>query len=102
MRISDWSSDVCSSDLDRCRRDAPQRAAGAAGQGEDLHLAHRRPGRSVAGARLYAAVTFGVEDRADTFLLLDVYIRPPTRGRAIAYGSCIVHQKPEARRVGKE
>src|SRR3546814_19164563 len=52
---------------DRCRRDAPQRAAGAAGQGEDLHLAERRSGRSVAAARLYAAVPLVFEARPNTF-----------------------------------
>src|SRR3546814_20231534 len=34
MRISDWSSDVCSSDLPRCQRD---RGAGGRPSGRDRH-----------------------------------------------------------------
>src|SRR3546814_8389339 len=50
MRISDWSSDVCSSDLDatahrrlRRRRAGPRSAAGAARQRQGLRV-RRQPG----------------------------------------------------------
>src|SRR3546814_15307877 len=43
MRMSDWSSDVCSSDLNR-RRDATGAAANATFHGDALGLRHHIPG----------------------------------------------------------
>src|SRR3546814_6733943 len=40
MRISDWSSDVCSSDLPQPRRPEPRSHAGAAAAGAGKRLSH--------------------------------------------------------------
>src|SRR3546814_5771452 len=59
MRISDWSSDVCSSDLPRIRqRDAHPRLAG-----REQEAAHRRGLADADGAHTRAAVLHRVVDR---------------------------------------
>src|SRR3546814_6243771 len=68
MRISDWSSDVCSSDLSQClnrfgRRNASRRR----GEGRNLHVKRRCPDRL---AVLQGLPSFGrVEDKGDAAVL---------------------------------
>src|SRR3546814_18371576 len=90
MRISDWSSDVCSSDLERqLRRD--MRLLG------DLCFLQRhvRP-RPVSAAILHVRVEEeAVEVVADVVMMLDVGARP-----ALAVDRA--DPRSEERRVGKE
>src|SRR3546814_2419140 len=62
MRISDWSSDVCSSDLPRQRRVAPER---------DQREHQRRRGRELDDARYRLAVAATAEHVAEEFRRLD-------------------------------
>src|SRR3546814_176449 len=56
MRISDWSSDVCSSDLERCA-DGDRAGAGDGARADGLEQAAAVDGTALAGA-LFARVLF--------------------------------------------
>src|SRR3546814_12561705 len=87
MRISDWSSDVCSSDLAHHSRGRPHRGAGDAGRRALQRLADlaRHDGQPLAAL----ALTVAVLPRAKGVLLSLIWaLRAPGRS--------------EERRVGKE
>src|SRR3546814_17272286 len=86
MRISDWSSDVCSSDLARVENPDLDGAV-------DQRAQHRPDGRAVAAGQQGAADDDG-NDRIE--LLLGAAQR--IRGADFEY----LHCRSEARRVGKE
>src|SRR3546814_21124773 len=92
MRISDWSSDVCSSDLarvERCRDDvlAPvvQAAAGIGGIDLVRHVAACQLGQRLGGGDLHGLVDLG---------------GPDVEGAAEAVGEA--EDRSEERRGGKE
>src|SRR3546814_4066861 len=58
MRISDWSSDVCSSDLERCA-DGDCAGAGDGARADGLEQAAAVDGTALAGA-LFARVLFAL------------------------------------------
>src|SRR3546814_15268213 len=89
MRISDWSSDVCSSDLPERQRRAGESMAVPAGADEEVGLADRK--------RLARDARAADGDRAAE--------REQARGReklAAAGGDHRLPLRPEARRLGKE
>src|SRR3546814_10101406 len=104
MRISDWSSDVCSSDLDAIRR-----------AGETVRAVHRGRGGTLAeppvgtNARLYsdanplAQVDF--ETKVKLLQDIDAYARsrdPRVRQVMASVGGAWQAVRSEERRVGKE
>src|SRR3546814_9985993 len=68
MRISDWSSDVCSSDLGQWCERVHLRAAGVEGQGRLPLRPHRGAGEAAVGAR-YLAGDLDAADRAGPWRL---------------------------------
>src|SRR3546814_4803095 len=78
MRISDWSSDVCSSDLDggRGRRGLDDLPDQAAGVDHALALAHAVAGARVEDQALARGVEVDVQDRRQ------LHVQPAALGRA--------------------
>src|SRR3546814_2792729 len=92
MRISDWSSDVCSSDLDPAVavRDRVER---------DVVHARQPVGRAAVQARQFAAVALGQVAPRDAHLLLDqveVVEQPVARRRQAALGVRGLAEQPRS------
>src|SRR3546814_12956904 len=113
MRISDWSSDVCSSDLDEILErdvggripvhritDANQRVAVSSGVSRLIDVPKHKM------VSLDIDQLFRAADEADSFergaLAVAVPQRDPVRGGNVDIGDAIVGQRSEERRVGKE
>src|SRR3546814_19941344 len=95
MRISDWSSDVCSSDLhiDRARQEVPSAVTGGDGRDggyADPNLAHSTPSLSEPTMVSSAAVAAILSALASNPSLIPIERSKPARMRS------------EERRVGKE
>src|SRR3546814_5398556 len=93
MRISDWSSDVCSSDLERARREqAGERGEG--GEADEVGAAGLGPGRE------------GDDDRRDRREQAEDHDQDAPRLVALAqpvgHPSAEDHARSEERRVGEE
>src|SRR3546814_13443479 len=100
MRISDWSSDVCSSDLGRANGGPGGVAGGAehdALQGGDQRLGLY--GETLAGERLLPGVDIG---RLRIAVAVDTAGDGDVRRRRNAAGAAGAQARSEERRVGKE
>src|SRR3546814_11558537 len=97
MRISDWSSDVCSSDL--------QLADAAAGGGHELELQRLALG-VVPDAALQLGPVGGVEQRGGlggvVGVRLHILVVNPVERRGAGLGDGLAALRSEERRVGKE
>src|SRR3546814_20037015 len=96
MRISDWSSDVCSSDLYQYFVPAAVRGMVGVASNLDLPLARYRRADAAADAAIGAGGADGLDHQAAAFSVLARQMRP--RPASILTGTV----RSEERRVGKE
>src|SRR3546814_19769482 len=107
MRISDWSSDVCSSDLLQLRNISKRYPGCLANDAIDLSIQpgeiHALLGENGAGKSTLMKIIYGVT-QADSGEVIwqgqQVDLRNPAQARSLGIG--MVFQRSAERRVGKE